>query len=136
MKKSQVGMMGVEIVILIVSICALFFVILVAISHQEYKKEAGYLEKYFKIKLPDNYTRFTIKDIAGVRPAIERRLKELNDNYNSASDEFQKNPLIGKDATDAFNNLTTAKETLEEACEAAKYFYLVSEDCEPCKAVK
>lgn len=105
------------------------------------------LKKYFGIEIPES-NEFTASEIVLLQPAVEKRLSELLENYCDATEArlimFQaRDKLTVTDVDNALQNFRSLEKKvvetyyyLQEACEAAKYFKLVPEDCEPCKAVK
>lgn len=113
-----------------------------------YKTTKGIkFEKYFSIKVPIG-DKLTVAEIVFLQPFVEKRLRELEQDWvnscNAVKVLFDKrNELAITDAGKSLWNLKKlenekeyAFSNLKEACEAAKYFKLVLEDCEFCKAVQ
>lgn len=104
-------------------------------------------EKHFSIEIPEG-GEFTAAEIAFLRPVVEKQLRELKQDWVNKCNAVnvlvdKRNELAITDAGKSLQNLKKlenereyAFSNLEEACGAAKYFKLVPEDCEPCKAVK
>lgn len=101
------------------------------------------LEKHFSIEIPKG-GGLTATEIAFLRPAVEKRLRELKQDWVNSCDAVivvldKKNELAITDADKSLQDLKKLENekkhalvNLKEACGVAKYFKLVSGDCEPC----
>ncbi len=129
-ESSSLFLVGIVCVIMSVGYMADFII------QDDYQNKRTILKKQFNIDLPAHYRKFTAIESSILQPAIEKRLNELKINFDSVAIIFGKNQTMPSNTNEAFNNLIVAENNLKEACEAAKYFEFVPNDCEPCKAVK
>lgn len=126
---------GFKVVVVMCGLLFFGFCIKSVLLDSLYHPKALCLKKHFGIELPDLH-QFTPAEITVMRPVIEKRLNELSADYNSAADAFKNYETGSTNTNELFKRLVFAENNLKEACGAAKYFKLVPEDCEPCKAVK
>lgn len=151
MRKNEKGftLLEVLIIIAILGIISAFL-----FKYDYYEKQivrSNSLRDYFGISVPKGQREFTLVEKAYLRPAVEKRLKALSEDFQNmcnVEDEIlkTKNELIiasNQEANESLQALIKAERdkkdacyNLRKACEVAKYFKLVPEDCEPCKAVK
>lgn len=110
------------------------------------RNQTANLKQYLNIELPQGGFSWVERDL--LQPAVEKRLKELQ--IKSAKTLKAETVVMDKsnvlavadankylqDFRKAQNEAASAYWDLKKACEAAKYFKLVPDDCEPCKAVK
>ncbi len=111
-----------------------------------HRNHTANLKRYLNIELPQGGFSWVERDL--LQPAVEKRLKELQ--IKSAKTLKAETVVMDKsnvlavadankylqDFRKAQNEAASAYWDLKKACEAAKYFKLVPDDCEPCKAVK
>ena len=99
-------------------------------------KEQDYFKKQFGIEL----TAKSDEDLNSVqyfvKPVVGKRIKELEADYNLAAAAFLKNETGIAGNNEKFQKMVAAKNNLKEACESAKYFKIIPQDWEPCKAVQ
>ncbi|KKS01362.1 MAG: hypothetical protein UU54_C0006G0009 [Candidatus Yanofskybacteria bacterium GW2011_GWA2_41_22] len=145
-KSEEKGFTLVQILIVSCSICILWLVLNVAVAVVDKRDNTKYLKQYFNIELPQGGFSWVEGDL--LEPAVEKRVEELDENYANARKAetvvMNKSSVLAvadankylQDFRKAQNEAASAYWDLKKACEAAKYFKLVPDDCEPCKAVK
>lgn len=143
MRSNEKGHLFITVLGVLTGLLILYLLSFVAIRNDQERK----LKKYFSIEIPES-NEFTAAEITFLRPVVEKELQKYYNNLQNAQiaiDKIRKTrgEITIDDANESLENLRRAqisekhaRYNLAKACGAAKYFKLVSEDCEPCKAVK